>query len=572
MSDTSLGMPTAQQPSDDHAEYHLEDRRNTCGPFHQRLQRAAIYLLAGICLIGAAAVTTAITRPSAAVPAAAASIGVCVTTVAALLLWTIIRAPATSVRPQRVNKHHEPPSAETTTATWQGQPQMRIRSTSNGDGNSGTGRHHIVGAEPRNDVHPIGHDVDEPAATTDIAHRREVWVTLARRLQTLTYRAIKTIDGLENKIEDPEVLADIYKVDNLISLVRRKGENIAVLGGDPPQRRSNSPVELHKVLIASLSEIERFRQVAIVPTSSSVAVQGYVAAEVIHLLAELLENATQFTDPDGPKVEVRAHKVTAGLAIEIQDRGLGVEPETLQKINGMLDGTAKLDIADHLNAGQIGLAVVRELGLRNGVAVQLQTNIYGGVAAVVVLPKHLLVDPTLEAPSTPALPPAPVPAALPSSSSARPALTAADAAPSPTPRPPSAVPAGPRPPLPTRPSRTRAAASDAPREDQGAHWAPRPAPGAYPPGTYAPVPAPPPLPQRNNRSYMHPALNDPTAAPTAVPGHNTTLFADIRAGRDHWLSGQADAGEPEPTPEPNRPDTTHTQPEHTTRGQQWPMN
>ncbi|HYQ68544.1 sensor histidine kinase [Actinophytocola sp.] len=225
--------------------------------------------------------------------------------------------------------------------------------------------------------------------TDDPGQRREVFVKLARRLQSLINRAIKRIDELEQDNEDPELLDGLYEIDHLFTLARRQGENLAVLGGEAPQRRSNKPVSVYAVLLAAVSEAEHYRQIAIVPVED-VEIHGHAVAEIIHLLAELLENATRFSAPDGPKVEVRAHKVTAGLAIEVQDRGLGMLHEDLERINHLLDGSTRIDLSELLEDGRIGLAVVRELARRHSIRVRLQSNIFGGIAAAVVIPPQLL--------------------------------------------------------------------------------------------------------------------------------------------------------------------------------------
>lgn len=231
--------------------------------------------------------------------------------------------------------------------------------------------------------------------TDDPAQRREVFVKLARRLQSLINRAIKRIDELEQENEDPELLDGLYEIDHLFTLARRQGENLAVLGGEAPQRRSNKPVSVYAVLLAAVSEAEHYRQIAIVPVED-VEIHGHAVAEIIHLLAELLENATRFTSPDGPKVEVRAQRVRAGLAIEVQDRGLGMSYEDLDRINHLLDGSTHIDLSELLSDGRIGLAVVRELARRHDIRVRLQSNIFGGIAAAVVIPPQLLSEPERE--------------------------------------------------------------------------------------------------------------------------------------------------------------------------------
>lgn len=260
---------------------------------------------------------------------------------------------------------------------------------------------------PVEPVHPSMFDNDPD-------QRREVFGKLARRLQSLVNRAIQRVDSMEREIEDPDLLRGLYEIDHLATRVRRQAENLAVLGGGTPQRRSNQPVSVYAVLRSAVAEIEHYKQVSIVPLEGH-SIHGHAVAEIIHLLAELLENATTFTAPDAPKVVLRVHKVTAGLAIEIQDRGLGMTPDDLQRINRLLDGSATIDLAELLSDGRIGLAVVKELARRHGVRVQAQTNIFGGIDAAVVIPNALLgesvEDPASAAASalTQSLPPHPQP-------------------------------------------------------------------------------------------------------------------------------------------------------------------
>lgn len=226
----------------------------------------------------------------------------------------------------------------------------------------------------------------------DFTRRREVFGKLAHRLQSLVNRGIARIDSLEREVEDPDLLKGLYEVDHLITRVRRQAENLAVLGGEAPQRRSEEPISVYAVLRSAVAEVEHYKQISIVPTED-VRIHGHVIAEVIHLLAELLENATNFTAPHSPNVVLRAEKVTAGYAIEVQDRGLGMSSADLHRINRLLDGSASINLPDLLEDGRIGLAVVKELADRHDARVQLQTNIFGGIDAVIVLPHTLMSEP-----------------------------------------------------------------------------------------------------------------------------------------------------------------------------------
>lgn len=430
--------------------------------------------------------------------------------------------------------------------------------------------------------------------TDDPGQRREVFVKLARRLQSLINRAIKRIDELEQDNEDPELLDGLYEIDHLFTLARRQGENLAVLGGEAPQRRSNKPVSVYAVLLASVSEAEHYRQIAIVPVED-VEIHGHAVAEIIHLLAELLENATRFTSPDGPKVEVRAHKVTAGLAIEVQDRGLGMSHEDLERINHLLDGSTRIDLSELLTDGRIGLAVVRELARRHDIKVRLQSNIFGGIAAAVVIPPQLLSEPERESRHRPEQQ---RPSALPRRHpELAPSEQESDRVPemagAPQPGPQAAEPAAAWPvhtneqtaPQPV----TRLSTSDySAGEQSGPIQVPAPMPIPMAPGTSSspgfgpvrqassgrrhraepeeelpvlPVRAPgrsyddlrsggdglvtapergdepPPLPQRQG-SHLRAELIEPPTVTKPVTGHNTSLMSTFQAGRENWLAEQ----------------------------------
>jgi hypothetical protein len=235
--------------------------------------------------------------------------------------------------------------------------------------------------------------------------RREVFGKLAYRLQSLVNRLIHRIDQVEQEIEDPELLRSLYAIDHLATRIRRQIENLAVLGGEAPQRRSDVPVEVNAVLRAAIAEIEHYKQVTAVPILQA-KIHGHVVAEIIHLLAELLENATSFTTPEAPKVMLRAHRVTAGLAIQVQDRGMGMSSDDFMRLNRLLDGSTRVDVGQLLQDGRIGLAVVEILARRHNIGAELQPNIFGGTDASIVIPHELLSDRDLESPSPQdALPP-----------------------------------------------------------------------------------------------------------------------------------------------------------------------
>ncbi|MFG3082199.1 sensor histidine kinase [Streptomyces parvulus] len=335
----------------------------------------------------------------------------------------------------------------------------------------------------------------------------EVFVNLARRLQSLVHREISILDELENEIEDPDLLKGLFHVDHLATRIRRHAENLAVLGGAVSRRQWSNPVDMTEVLRSAIAEVEQYSRVRLVPPIDG-TLRGHAVADVIHLLAELVENATLFSAPQ-TQVLMRASLVTSGLAVEVEDRGLGMPAAEQARMNALLADPDQVNVAHLLADGRIGLFVVSQLAKRHGITVRLQTNIYGGVQAVLVVPQALLGA---------------EPGALPGAATGPVPAVTGEAAPVPPPRqqtPPTAPPATP----PTTPPRT-APVRDAPVAVTPVAAAPAPPAATVPvpaaPGT-APQharPAPPrtpaegeplPLPVRGTHRHR------PTPA-AAVPG------------------------------------------------------
>ncbi|MFJ9906631.1 ATP-binding protein [Streptomyces sp. NPDC101152] len=216
----------------------------------------------------------------------------------------------------------------------------------------------------------------------------EVFVNLARRLQSLVHREISILDELENEIEDPDLLKGLFHVDHLATRIRRHAENLAVLGGAVSRRQWSHPVSMTEVLRSAIAEVEQYSRVKLVPPIDG-TLRGHAVADVIHLLAELVENATVFSAPH-TQVLLRANLVTSGLAVEVEDRGLGLPAGEQKKMNALLTDPDQVNVASLLADGRIGLFVVSQLARRHGITVRLQTNIYGGVQAVLVVPQGLL--------------------------------------------------------------------------------------------------------------------------------------------------------------------------------------
>lgn len=216
----------------------------------------------------------------------------------------------------------------------------------------------------------------------------EVFVNLARRLQSLVHREIQLLDELENQVEDPELLKGLFHVDHLATRIRRHAENLAVLGGAISRRQWSNPVTLTEVMRSAIAEVEQYPRVKLVPPIDG-TLRGHAVADVIHLLAELVENATVFSAPH-TQVLLRAQRVTSGLAVEVEDRGLGMSVTETNRMNALLADPDQVNVGHLLQDGRIGLYVVSALARRHGISVRLQSNIYGGVQAVLVLPAGLL--------------------------------------------------------------------------------------------------------------------------------------------------------------------------------------
>lgn len=272
------------------------------------------------------------------------------------------------------------------------------------------------------------------AGQVESEQKIEVFVHLARRLQCLVHREIEHLDELEHEIEDPDLLRGLFQIDHLATRMRRHAENLAVLGGSVIRRQWSRPVAMTEVLRSCIAEVEHYARVRLVPGIEG-TLRGHAVADVIHLLAELVENATVFSAPQS-QVLLRAQRVTAGLAIEVEDRGLGMTSSEQSRMNAVLAGAEGSDIGGLLGEGRLGLFVVAALARRHHIVVRLQSNIYGGTQAVIVLPPDLLGEDTAQRYTRhlTAAAPVVVPAAMPPAGSASAVETAVSACgPSPAP-------------------------------------------------------------------------------------------------------------------------------------------
>ncbi|MFB7365847.1 sensor histidine kinase [Streptomyces hydrogenans] len=215
----------------------------------------------------------------------------------------------------------------------------------------------------------------------------EVFVNLARRNQVLLHRQLTLLDTMERRTEDTEELADLFRLDHLTTRMRRHAEGLVILSGAAPSRQWRKPVQLMDVVRAAVAEVEDYERVE-VRRLPRLGVGGPAVADLTHLIAELLENATVFSPPH-TAVQVLGERVANGFTLEIHDRGLGMSPDVLLDANLRLAETPEFELSD---TDRLGLFVVSRLAQRQNVRVSLQTSPYGGTTAVVFIPAALLTD------------------------------------------------------------------------------------------------------------------------------------------------------------------------------------
>jgi signal transduction histidine kinase len=214
----------------------------------------------------------------------------------------------------------------------------------------------------------------------------DVFRSLARRSQSLLHRQLTLLDQMERRATDPEALDDLFRLDHLTTRMRRHAEGLVILAGAPPGRAWSSPVRMVDVMRGAIAEVEDYARVS-VATRSRAALAGSAVADVIHLLAELIENATTLSPPY-TSVRVSGDTVANGFAIEVEDRGLGMSAQRLAELNERLASPPEFNPSD---SEQLGLFVVSQLAKRHGIRVTLKASPYGGTSAVVLIPRHLVV-------------------------------------------------------------------------------------------------------------------------------------------------------------------------------------
>ncbi|MGV9771327.1 nitrate- and nitrite sensing domain-containing protein [Streptosporangium sp. NPDC003464] len=221
---------------------------------------------------------------------------------------------------------------------------------------------------------------------------------LARRTQSLVHRQLSVLDVMERRENDPQELRDLFRLDHLATRMRRYAENLLVLSGAAPGRAWRDSVPMIDVVRGSLAEIEDYTRVDVLPLGDA-ALDGRAVGDVIHLVAELVENAASFSPPY-TTVQVSGHSVAHGYAIEIEDRGLGMSPEDIKEANERIANPPELKLSGN---ARLGLYVVSRLAERHEIRVTFKASPYGGTTVVVLIPQELITEQPGQAEPEPAV-------------------------------------------------------------------------------------------------------------------------------------------------------------------------
>ncbi|MFI6374759.1 ATP-binding protein [Streptomyces sp. NPDC050546] len=229
----------------------------------------------------------------------------------------------------------------------------------------------------------------------------------SKREHALIDRALEMLDQLQDQTEDPDQLDTLYKLDHLVTRMRRWVESKAVAGGRS-LRSAREPVTVMQVLRGAVQEILHYSRVTVTPGTVGVELgfPRHVGPDLTHLLAELVENGTQFSDP-ASKVQLRAQRVAKGLAIEVEDRvAIPMRATDRERWNRLLANPDQVDVSAEVRDGRLGLMTTALIARNYGISVELKENVTGGTTALVVVPDRLLVTMPVPVTAAPAVPPA----------------------------------------------------------------------------------------------------------------------------------------------------------------------
>ncbi|MEV1143299.1 nitrate- and nitrite sensing domain-containing protein [Micromonospora sp. NPDC049799] len=213
---------------------------------------------------------------------------------------------------------------------------------------------------------------------------------IARRPQRPLQHGLRVIEQLQNRIGDERMLSELFDIHHHLAQTRRFLENLIILAGGQIGRRFHNPVSIRRVLLAAFGEAQQYQRITLRNAPDDAALVGQSVTGTIHLLAELLDNALAFSPP-GSTVSVTCREVRSGIAVEIEDAGVGMTPERLERANALLATAPTPDVAALRDGTQIGLHVVAALAKRDGIRVTLRTSAYNGLLAIVLLPDRIVV-------------------------------------------------------------------------------------------------------------------------------------------------------------------------------------
>ena len=215
----------------------------------------------------------------------------------------------------------------------------------------------------------------------------DIFRNLARRSQSLLHRQLALLDAMERRAREPEELEDLFRIDHLTTRMRRHAESLIILSGDAPARAWRRPVPFVDVLRAAVAEVEDYTRIK-VTSNTRAAITGPAVADVIHMIAELAENAVVFSPPNTP-VLISGDVVGRGFAVEIEDRGLGLSDERRAELNDLLENPPPFDLS---GSDQLGLFVASQLARKHNIRISLRGSPYGGTTAIVLIPNALVVS------------------------------------------------------------------------------------------------------------------------------------------------------------------------------------
>ncbi|MHC3472041.1 sensor histidine kinase [Streptomyces sp. 7R007] len=232
--------------------------------------------------------------------------------------------------------------------------------------------------------------VDHEEAVRDSTQRS--FVDIARRVQAIVHQQATELREMEEDHgRNPEVFDDLLRIDHGNALIGRLADSVSVLGGGRPGRQWPNPVSLYSVLRGAMSRILEYRRIKL-ESIAQVNIRGISVEPVIHAAAELLDNATRYSPPQ-TKVHVTATEVQTGVAIEIEDAGVSLSEEARAKIEGMLErAKAGSDLQDLGESPRLGLSVVGRLCTTYKMQVSLRSSAYGGVRAVLIVPREMMTE------------------------------------------------------------------------------------------------------------------------------------------------------------------------------------